>query len=411
MKMPVNLDMVSRVEGHGSLELIRDGGSIVDARFKPFESPRLFEALLRGRRFDEVADIVCRICSICSTVHKVAALQAVEQAMGVQVLPQTRMLRELAVLGGQIESHALHIFCLAMPDYLGVSGFPALDAAAPEQLQVGLRLKKIGNTIQETVGGRAIHPPNLQLGGMGRIPDHQVLRTLQQMVADMQRVFAEQRDYLFALGECFPSLTLPGLCAVKGGRSLFGDSLETSDGAVIKADNASSWCNECVTAVSTAKVSDFRDGRLYQVGPLARVMLSMPDKYASAFSDASIWWSTKARAVELEQGLEQASRIIQLLVDQQAVENAVHPIKVRSGNGVAVIEAPRGTLIHCYEFDEAGCCTHANVITPTAINQKSINAALHELIGKLSGEPVEQIQRTAEMVVRCYDPCISCAVH
>lgn len=121
------IDILTRVEGHGTVKLVREGNKVVDARLDLHESPRLFEALLVGRRFDEIPDVACRICSICSTVHKVAALQAVEQALAVDISRQTGLLRELAVQGGQIESHSLHIFCLALPDYLGVRGIQELS--------------------------------------------------------------------------------------------------------------------------------------------------------------------------------------------------------------------------------------------------------------------------------------------
>lgn len=118
------INQLARVEGHGRIRLEQQAGRVVGARLELYESMRLFEALVVGRRYDEIAEIVCRICSICSTVHKVAALQAVERALGLSVSQQTELLRQLAVQGGQIESHALHLFCLALPDYLAATVFP-----------------------------------------------------------------------------------------------------------------------------------------------------------------------------------------------------------------------------------------------------------------------------------------------
>ena len=226
------INIMTRVEGHGSVELVRRGGRVVSARLKLFESPRFFEALLVGRRWDEVADIACRICSICSTVNKVAALQAVEQALAVQVSRQTGLLRQLAVQGGQIESHALHIFCLALPDYLGVGGFPGLAEAAPHELKLGLKIKALGNLIQEIVGGRAIHPFNLLPGGLGTVPAAAQLRLLADRLEAVHGDTVAVISYVSGLTENLAELpSLPG-CAVSGGPPLFGDHLATSSGVL-----------------------------------------------------------------------------------------------------------------------------------------------------------------------------------
>lgn len=405
------IDILTRVEGHGQIELIRKGSRVVDARLHLHESPRLFEALLPGRRFDEVAEIACRICSICSTVHKVAALQAIEQALGVQVSTQTGLLRQLAVQGGQIESHALHIFCLALPDYLGVGGFPGLANVAPQKLQQGLKIKALGNLIQETIGGRAIHPFNLLVGGLGKVPEQEQLQRLADGLREVREELPGLIEFTVSLPDTLPSLFPPAVCAVSGGPALFGDHLTTSTGETIPADAATGWLNEKVEPHSHAKVSRFDGQKIYMVGPLARLKLSMPAEYAEELASAPVSSSLLARAVELQQAVEQSLALTTHLLAaglQQEKPTAVVPT---SGQGVALIEAPRGVLLHSYRFDDQGICTDANIITPTAINQAAIEGSLKALVAALDSTDYQQVKTACERLVRCFDPCISCAVH
>lgn len=405
------IDILTRVEGHATVELIREGERVVDARLNIHESPRLFEALFIGRRFDEIADIACRICSICSTVHKVAALQAVEQAMGITISRQTGLLRELAVQGGQIESHALHIFCLALPDYLGMSGFQELATREPEKLQMGLRIKKVGNMIQEIVGGRAIHPFNLLVGGVGRVPDDDQLRFLGEQLENIVDDVAASIACIFSLDDILPPLAQSSFCAVSGGPALFGDRLVTTSGMTIAKECAAVWFNERVEPHSHAKVSHFNETETYMVGPLARLMVEMPARYASHFADATIRASIKARIIELQAAVERSHVLIgQLREISLKIEQPIKTVPIE-GEGTSLVEAPRGVLLHSYRFDAQGICRAANIITPTAINQRAIAASLHELIVEMDGADYDQIKTAAEILVRCYDPCISCSVH
>ncbi|NTW99383.1 MAG: Ni/Fe hydrogenase subunit alpha [Geobacteraceae bacterium] len=405
------IDVLTRVEGHGSVELIHDEGRVVDARLKLYEAPRLFEALLVGRRFDEIADIACRICSICSTVHKVAALQAVEQALKIRVSRQTGLLRELAVQGGQIESHALHIFCLALPDYLDVSGIHGLSMCAPEKLKMGLRIKKLGNRIQEIVGGRAIHPYNLLVGGIGKVPEADQLQRLNDQLDDVRDDVTSSITYIFGLNDLLPPLAMPSLCAVSGGSPLFGDRLIASTETTIPASSAALWLNEKIEPHTHAKVSHFEETTPFMVGPLARLMLSEPAVYAQYFTDASIRSSLKARIIELQLAVERAQTLIELILsDGLKNEPSVMAVPVE-GKGTSLIEAPRGVLLHSYRFDRRGICCDADIITPTAINQAAIASSLKDLIVIMDGAEYEQIKTAVEILIRCYDPCISCAVH
>ncbi|MDD2273641.1 MAG: nickel-dependent hydrogenase large subunit [Desulfuromonadaceae bacterium] len=410
MNSSSKIDILTRVEGHGTVKLVREGGKVVDARLDLHESPRLFEALVVGRRFDEIPDIACRICSICSTVHKVAALQAVEQALAVDITRQTGLLRELAVQGGQIESHALHIFCLALPDYLGVNGVQELAAHEPEKLQMGLRIKKLGNLIQETVGGRAIHPFNLLIGGLGTIPEALKLQQLKEKLAAVHGDLAESCDYILDLDDLLPPLAMLPVCAVSGGPPLFGDRLITPV-ETVPAASAAAWLNEQVLLHTHAKVSRFDGAAPFMVGPLARLTLAMPAKYAQYFTNTSISSSLKARMIELQLAVERAQILVDQLLDD-GLKNEVPVIAAPGrGQGISLMEAPRGALLHSYRFDNNGVCSAGDIITPTAINQGAIAVSLKELVIAMDGAEYEQIKKATEILIRCFDPCISCAVH
>lgn len=405
------MDILTRVEGHGRVELVRQGGRVVSARLQLTESPRLFEALLLGRRFDEVAAIACRICSICSTVHKVAALQAVEQALAVRVSPQTDLLRQLAVQGGQIESHALQIFCLALPDYLGVGGFPGLATAAPAQLQLGLTIKALGNLIQETIGGRAIHPFNLLLGGLGRIPAADQLQELTEQLVAVHNELPAVITFIAGLTEALPELPPLPACAVSGGPPLFGNHLVTGGGAAIQADLAAAWMNERIEAHTHAKVSRFDGTTVFFVGPLARLQLALPYEYAEQLARAGISASLLARAIELQSAVERSLALIDQLLANGLHQETPPVITPGAGAGTSLLEAPRGVLLHSYRFDCLGVCTAADIITPTAINQAAMEVSLNALIAVMDGAGHEQVKSSCERLIRCFDPCISCAVH
>lgn len=414
------INQIARVEGHGRVELIQRDGRVVGARLELYESLRLFEALVAGKQYDEIPEIVCRICSICSTIHKVAALQAVEAAFGLSVSRQTVLLRQLAVQGGQIESHALHLYCLALPDYLGCGGFPGLAQKAPTELQRGLAIKALGNRIQELVGGRAIHPFNLLLGGIGKPPATDSLKQL----ADQLQTITDDLNATIALAagltESLPPLPALAGCAVRGGPSLFGDRLATTDGQEIAADAAYDWLDERMTAASHAKFSCFGGSGPYLVGPLARLNLTpalepvaeraLAD-HAASIIGAPPTGSCLARAIELLQAAERARTLIEeLLHDTLRDEQPAKP-HLRAGSGSAVVEAPRGLLLHHYSFNEDGHCSAAQVVTPTAINQGAMAASLTRLIEQRSTYPAAEVLIQAERLVRCFDPCISCAVH
>ncbi len=413
---------LTRIEGDGQVELIRENGIVTDARFVISEGVRLFEALLAGRSFHEVPDMVCRICSICSTVHKVAALEAVEEAFGCMVSRQSAILRELAVNGGVIESHALHLYFLALPDYLGVAGFQEMATTAPELLQRGARIKKCGNLIQEIAGGRAVHPFNLVIGGTGSSPRKDSLLSLEDELESVIEDATSAPEIFQAGNDRFPELPVFPFFAVKGESRLSGDTVGLSTGELMTAASFRSWLGESAQEGSCAKVCNFGNSGIFVTGPSARRGIEnmldetssprdLSDDRKSPRQTVSPYLFNLHRAIELQQSLDRALMLVRLLLEEGIHEEKALRLAPRKSEVTKVIEAPRGTLLHHYEFDRDGVCICADITTPTAMNQAAVGISLRKLVQGMAGAGYGEIRSGCERLVRCFDPCLSCAVH
>jgi sulfhydrogenase subunit alpha len=423
MHKSIVIDHVSRVEGHGGITVKIKDGEVADVNMDIFEGPRFFEPLVVGRSYEEVAPILMRICAICSAAHTAASLMAVENAFNIEITPQTRLLRELLVHGGNIESHALHLFCLSVPDFLNYPSVVAFASDHPEQVKMGLELKKLGNTIQETIGGRAIHPVNAVVGGFGRVPardelselKEQLMRGLEQSLTGFDVVSSLQMPDFCVSPNIYSALSSDGL-----GYSLFGDKIALSNGGTKDIKMYKEICNERVVAHSHAKQSLFKD-KPFAVGALARLALNgdelsgqakkAKDKLSMSLISENMLYNNAAQAVEMIYSIERSVEIIDELLRLGIKEEKPAEVKVRAGTGTGAVEAPRGTLYHSYSFDEAGRLTEADVITPTAQNLANIEKDLRVSVKNLFDKPKEYLGSKLEMVVRAYDPCISCAVH
>lgn len=416
---------LTRIEGHGRISVFLSGDQVERVELALTESPRLFEAMLLGKSYREVPEIICRICSLCSTVHRLASLLAIEKALCIEVSEQTGLYRELILYGGQIQSHALHLFCLVLPDYYNADSISDLSGKAPDELKMGLRIKAAGNLLQETIGGRLIHPVTLIPGGMGKPPGRdEILRVKESLEA----VLPETRK-AFELFSSFhaSSSVLESGCYMAArsdsGGPLFGNRLVVKDGEAIPAERYLEALREGISEGSTAKKSH-RYGTPLVVGALARLNLdlALSGESAQAFSDSrdrliggDIHANNLAQAVELIHAVERSLAIIDsLLISGHQKEipaltsfhNGTH-----NGTGSAAIEAPRGVLIHSYGFDNLGSCTAADIVTPTVINQEAMERDLLALARSMKGATDQEMTVALERLVRAYDPCISCAVH
>ncbi|HYK91385.1 MAG TPA: Ni/Fe hydrogenase subunit alpha [Acidobacteriota bacterium] len=425
MTRTITVDHLARVEGHGGITVVLDGNQVSEVQFDIFEGIRLFEGLVRGRSMEDVTGIVSRICAICSHGHSITSLLALENALGVPVTQQTRLLRELAYHGSNIESHALHVFFLALPDLVGHPSVVSLAGVMPDAVRMALRLKKLGNTIQEVVGGRAVHPVNYVIGGFGRVPGTDELVALKKEItaglADCERTME-------VLGTVnVPSIARePVRCAAllpEDEGLFFGNTILISDrGSVVRIPvrDYRTLTNEHCVAYSHAKHSE-HDNKSYMVGALARLTLNGDrvdgmarkawEKLGLAVPPVNIVMNNIAQAVEMIYSVERSLRIVNRLIAEGIREEAPADYRPHACAGAAATEVPRGTLFYSYELDDQGRVLSADVITPTAQNLSNAEDQMRAVVKQSVGVSDGLLAQWLQIVARAYDPCISCSVH
>jgi len=423
MSTTVHVEHLARVEGHGGIKVEFDQDQIRRVEFDILEGARLIEPLVRGRSFEDVQPITSRICAICSAGHTVAALLAIEDAFEVQVSERTCLLRDLLLQGENIESHALHVFLLALPDFLGYPSAIAMASDKPEAVKLGLRLKKLGNTIQEVVGGRAVHPVSAVVGGFSSLPSVDDLVRLQADLEQGRRDAEAMIDLLAPIEMPRFSQVETVYAAIDSGPERFGflgDHIAVSTGERMPVSAYRLLTNERPVPHSHAKHSLF-NGQPFMVGALARLAINgekLPERAKQAqarlgltFPTGSALDNNTAQAVEIVYSIDRACEIVEQLLSSPVEQEELPRIVPRAGSGTAAVEAPRGTLYHSYTFDDRGRVTGADIITPTAQNCASVEKHFRATLEHCRGEDHEQLRLKLEMVARAYDPCISCSVH
>ncbi len=417
----VEVCYVSRVEGQGAINVeVGTDGEVKRSEFAIFEPMRFFEALLRGRKFSEVHEISSRICGICPITHQITALRAVENAYGLEVSEQTRDLRRLMALSGWIQSHSLSVFFLTAPDYMGYDGVVSMAADHRAVAEMSLRLKKLGNDIGEVVGGRAIHPISMVVGGFTKVPSRADLqpfeRRLEEALEDMESAAELLAGFDYPrIGEAseLVAISNPDEYAINEGRMVSTEGLD-----VAEEDYRTQIIEEQVNH-SNAKQSKVKGRDVFMVGPLARVVLNgekLSGRARKLRSEIGFdgdsrdpFMNIKARAVEISHALEESLDIIGKL----RVDVAEQPARPHVGvpcQGAALTEAPRGLLYHAYGFDKTGVVTGSDIVPPTAHNSAHVEVSLRRLAGQGVTDG-EDLRHRCEMLVRAYDPCISCSVH
>lgn len=415
----ITVDYLTRVEGEASLRIeIRDG-ALVDLRFSIFEPPRFFEAFLRGRRADEAPDITARICGICPVAYQMSAVHALEAAFGVRVAPEIRLLRRLLYCGEWIESHALHIHMLAAPDFLGCDSVVELAQRDRKAVERGLRLKRVGDSILEVLGGRSVHPVGVRIGGFWRLPGRHDLQRLRNelLVAreDARACLAWVSGFRFPERELtteFVSLRHASEYPMNEGDLVSSGGLQTT------AAEFESQFEEYQRPDSHALFARRHGSGVYFVGPLARLNLNfdrLGPVIAAAARGSGIDWPSRnpfhsivARAIEVIYAVDEALRCIDAYRPPNEPAAAWTP---RAAIGHAITEAPRGILYHRYESDRDGILTAAKIVPPTSQNQAQMEADLTALVPRLIELDADRARHLCETTIRNYDPCISCATH
>jgi coenzyme F420-reducing hydrogenase alpha subunit len=410
--------MVARVEGEGALRVTVKDGAVQDVELKIFEPPRFFEAFLQGRHYDEVPDIVARICGICPVAYQMSAVHALEQIFGLRVEGALRDLRRLIYCGEWIESHALHVYLLQAPDFLGYDSGIEMAKDHPSVVTRGLRLKKAGNAIMTLLGGRSVHPVSVKVGGFSRVPTRRELEALKDELCWARDAAAETVRWV--AGFEYPEFLLEyNYVALRHSNEYpFNEGqVVAASGLEISANDFEQHFTEHQVAYSNALHCTFQ-GSSYLVGPMARLNLNHDHLTALArqvLGDSRIALPLRnpfhgiiARSVEILYALEESLRLIEQYEPPPA---PALPIVVRPGIGMACTEAPRGILYHRYEVDSDGIIREAKIVPPTSQNQSRIEQDLRQFMPRLLHLPDKEVAMACERVIRCYDPCISCATH
>jgi coenzyme F420-reducing hydrogenase alpha subunit len=415
----IKVDYLARVEGEGALHVTLRDGAVRDVELRIFEPPRFFEAFLRGRAFGEAPDITARICGICPVAYQMSSVHAMEDALGVTVDPPLRALRRLLYCGEWIESHALHVYLLHAPDFLGYESAIAMAREHQTEVERGLQLKKVGNEIMQLVGGREIHPINVRVGGFYRTPARRELAPLAEKLKWARDAALETVRWVarFDFPDCerdyeFVALRHPDEYPFNEGR------VASNKGLDIAARDYESHFEERHVAHSTALQSAIRGRGAYLVGPLARYSLNF-DRLSPLAQEAAgaaglgrtctnPYRSIVVRAVETLYACDEALRLIE---GYREPERAAVPLEPRAGVGCACTEAPRGILYHRYRLDEQGTITEAKIVPPTSQNQSSIEDDLRAFLPDWLSMQEEALRWRCEQTIRNYDPCISCSCH
>jgi sulfhydrogenase subunit alpha len=414
----LSVGALTRVEGEGALHVTLTDGKVDSVELNIYEPPRFFEAFLRGRAHTEPPDITARVCGICPVAYQVSACNAIEDACGVTVDPEIVALRRLLYCGEWIHSHALHIYLLHLPDFLGYPDAISLARHRPELIERGLALKKAGNRLMEHIGGRAIHPVNVRLGGFYSVPTRADLKPVAKMLREAldhavytAHSVAELDFPDVRFDHEFLALTQPDRYPIENG------TIRRSSGPAFAVSEFTDHVVESQVPHSTALHATLDGGR-YLTGPLARYSLNSSqlsplarEVAAEAGLDTQCrnpFRSIVVRAVEVVYAIEEALRLI---AEYQRPPRPFVDVPARAGVGHGVSEAPRGLLFHRYQIGDDGLIRAATMVPPTAQNQPAIEHEMAELVAANLTADDATLTMLCEKAIRNHDPCISCSAH
>ena len=425
-----NLDLevhhVTRVEGHGNINVNVKKGVIEKCEWAIPEAPRFFEAMVVGRRWNELHHITSRICGICSIGHTLASLKATEAAMGISISEQDLKLRKLALHAENMQSHILHLGFLVLPDLMGVGSVIPLASSNPDEVKTVLRLHRLANEMSNKLCGRTTHPQRLIPGGFAKLPTMKELKSLRKELAisipSLQAVAGLFKSLAPKLPNFVRETEFIGLTS-SDEYALYDGEIASTDGGKAPASEYLTFTNEYIVPQSTAKRAK-HNRESYMVGALARFNLNY-DKLSPAAKQAAALFELKpvchnpfmnsiAQLVEVVHSVEDSIRLIDEIESaglKTQPEYFKPEIKVKAGRGVGAVEVPRGILFHDYTYNQNGVCTKANCVIPTNQNHGNIELDMKALLPTIMEKTPKEIELSLEMLVRAYDPCISCSTH
>jgi len=422
--LSINVHHITRVEGHGNIVVDMKNGVLNKAQLDIVEPPRFFEAMMKGRNFHEAAIITSRICGICSLGHQMTSLKATETALGLEISEQTERLRKILVHGATFQSNVLHALFLATPDFLNVGSVFPLVETHKEVVLAALRLKRLANDIGEVIGGRAVHPISIVPGGFTRIPTEEELlglktKIIEQGIPDINLVgdvvanlageipvFERETEYVSVFNDQEYGLYDGKICS--------------SDAGLFPEEDYLKVTNEFIVPHSSSKHAKFNRSS-YFVGALARFNNSynllkpqakeLAAKLGLQAPNYNPYMNTVAQVIEVVHCVVDTIDLIDQLVESGLHKEKPNQKPTRYGRGIGMTEVPRGILFHDYTYNRQGIIEKANCIIPTGQNLANIDDDMKKLVPEIYEEGKDAITKKLEMLVRAYDPCISCSVH
>jgi sulfhydrogenase subunit alpha len=418
----IHVEHLTRVEGHGNIILNATDGTIEQVQWQVSEAPRYFEAFVKGRSYKDLAPVTSRICGICSIGHTLSSLKATESAMGIEVSADSVKLRRLALHAENMQSHILHVGYLVAPDLLGVGSVFPLIKSHPEAVKKIIALHRVSNDMSDLTCGRTTHPTNLVPGGLYKFPTRNQLKVLKQKLVDAVPICHDVAGVVLANAGKLPDFTREteyiGLVN-DDHYALYDGMIGSTDTGRHPVEDYLSITNEFVVPQSTAKYCK-HNRESYFAGALARFNLNADQLHPIATEVAGLFglkpinynpfMNSVAQLIEFVHSVEDSIMLIDELLETNLVNDRPEIIP-RAGKGVGAVEVPRGILFHEYTYDDKGTCLKANCIIPTNQNHNNIQRDFEAFAPTLMDLPEKEIELNLEMLVRAYDPCISCSTH
>jgi len=423
-EISINVEHLTRVEGHGNILLNAKNGDVKKVEWQVSEAPRFFESFVRNRPYTELSHLTSRICGICSIGHALASLKATENAMDIKISKQTELLRKIALHGENMQSHILHVGYLVAPDLFKVGSVFPLISSAPETVKKIISLHRLANEMSELLCGRTTHPISLVPGGFSEIPSEKQLRNLKKRLVDSLPTCNEVANVILDNAHMLPNFTRETeyiALTSKDEYALYNGIVGSTDTGTHPVKDYESVVNEFVVPQSTAKYcKHHRDS--YMVGALARFNLNadllspsakeLAKKFDLKPINYNPFMNNIAQIVEYVHSVEDSIQLINTILDRGLnCDEKPTNFVIKKGRGVGAIEVPRGILFHDYTYNKEGICTKANCVIPTNQNHNNIQKDMEVFAPELLEKPKKEITLNLEMLVRAYDPCISCSTH
>lgn len=423
-EVSINVEHLTRVEGHGNIILNAKNGTIKKVEWQVSEAPRFFESFVRKRPYNELSHLTSRICGICSIGHALASLKATENAMDISISKQTEILRKIALHGENMQSHILHVGYLVAPDLFRVGSVFPLISSSPEIVKKIISLHRLANEMSELICGRTTHPISLVPGGFSHIPSEKQLIELKKRLVDNLAICNDVAQVILDQADKLPNFTRETeyiALTSKDEYALYDGVIGSSDTGTHPVDDYEQVVNEFIVPQSTAKYCrHHRDS--YMVGALARFNLSyellspsakdLAKKFNLQPINYNPFMNNIAQIVEFVHSVEDSIELIDKIIDSGFNPNEKPTVfVVKEGRGIGAIEVPRGVLFHDYTYNKQGICTKANCVIPTNQNHNNIQKDMEAFAPELLEKSKQEITLNLEMLVRAYDPCISCSTH